>query len=102
VKLLEARKLVLARGDDALATALVRDVPFVAVSVEIGASFDTEAGLERTGRVVDARVDVPLLCAVWWEAIRGLLLEHGAGRDVIRELWRSDPATSVRCLGSCG
>src|SRR3954453_13011918 len=57
LELVEAGQLALVEGDDQLAAALRLDPARVAVLVERTRALHAQRGLQRTGRVVDARVD---------------------------------------------
>ena len=59
LELIEPGKLTLVGGDDQLAVLARLDSPLAAIGVEQAGPLDTEPRLERSRRVVDARVDHP-------------------------------------------
>jgi hypothetical protein len=79
LELVEAGELLLVEGDDELAVAAGGDPADVAVLVQPAGAVDAQAGLERAGLVVDARVDDAAVVARLVEADDVLALEHAEG-----------------------
>jgi hypothetical protein len=67
-------------GHDELAAALVRDATRNAVVEQPTGAIDAQLGLERSGRVVDARVDHAAVVRARFHARLRVLLEHADRR----------------------
>jgi hypothetical protein len=76
MQLLESWQLVLGRRDDDLAAALVRDAAFVAVRRQRRRALHAQACLQRSGGVVDARMDDAAVATGLMPRDLRLLVEH--------------------------